>query len=39
MPEFQKFDAGLMGIYVDGVWCHNAFARDRDISAVDRVAP
>jgi peroxiredoxin len=31
MPEFQKFDAGLMGISVDGVWCHNAFARDRHI--------
>jgi peroxiredoxin len=31
MPEFQKFDAGLVGISVDGVWCHNAFARDRHI--------
>jgi peroxiredoxin len=31
MPEFQKFDAGLLGISVDGVWCHNAFARDRHI--------
>ena len=31
MPEFKKFDAGLMGISVDGVWCHNAFARDRHI--------
>jgi peroxiredoxin len=29
LPEFQKFDAGVLGISVDGVWCHEAFARDR----------
>ena len=29
MPEFQKYDAQALGISVDGVWCHLAFARDR----------
>ena len=27
--EFAKFDASLLGISVDGAWCHNAFAKDR----------
>lgn len=27
--EFRKFDATLMGISVDGVWSHTAFARER----------
>ena len=27
LPEFQKFDAELLGISVDGVWCHLAFAQ------------
>jgi peroxiredoxin len=27
--EFGKFDATLMGISVDGVWSHTAFARER----------
>ena len=27
--EFAKFDAVLLGISVDGVWCHAAFAKDR----------
>jgi peroxiredoxin len=31
LPEFQKFDAQLFGISVDGVWCHLAFARDRNL--------
>jgi peroxiredoxin len=31
MPEFQKFDAQLLGISVDGVWCHLAFAKDRNL--------
>ena len=26
LPEFQKFGAQLMGVSVDGVWCHRAFA-------------
>jgi peroxiredoxin len=27
--EFAKFDVVLLGISVDGVWCHAAFAKDR----------
>jgi peroxiredoxin len=27
--ELAKFDAVLLGISVDGVWCHAAFAKDR----------
>jgi len=22
LPEFQKFNAAVLGISVDGVWCH-----------------
>lgn len=29
LPEFQKFNAELLGISVDSMWCHQAFARDR----------
>src|SRR5437762_13180141 len=29
LPEFQKFGAELLGISVDGVWCHLAFAQNR----------
>lgn len=31
LPEFQKFGAELMGISVDGVWCHRAFAEGRHL--------
>jgi peroxiredoxin len=31
LPEFHKFDAELIGISVDGVWCHLAFAKDRNL--------
>jgi peroxiredoxin len=31
LPEFRKFDAELLGISVDGVWCHQAFARERNL--------
>jgi peroxiredoxin len=31
LPEFQKFNAELLGISVDGVWCHAAFAQDRKL--------
>jgi len=31
LPEFQRFDAELLGISVDGVWSHLAFARDRNL--------
>jgi len=30
-PEFQRYGAELLGISVDGVWCHLAFAKDRRI--------
>jgi len=31
LPEFQKYGAKLLGISVDGVWCHAAFAKDRHL--------
>jgi peroxiredoxin len=29
LSEFQRYGATLLGISVDGVWCHAAFAKDR----------
>ena len=31
LPEFQKLGAKLVGISVDGAWCHAAFAKDRKL--------
>ncbi|HET6362952.1 MAG TPA: redoxin domain-containing protein [Gemmatimonadota bacterium] len=31
LPEFEPFRAALLGISVDGVWCHAAFASDRKL--------
>jgi peroxiredoxin len=31
LPEFRKFEAELIGISVDGIWCHLAFAKDRSL--------
>jgi peroxiredoxin len=31
LPEFQKFGAELLGVSVDGVWCHRAFAETRHL--------
>src|SRR5258708_8681513 len=31
LPEFRRFHAELIGISVDGVWCHAAFAQDRKL--------
>jgi peroxiredoxin len=31
LPDFQKYRAELIGISVDGVWCHAAFAKDRNL--------
>jgi peroxiredoxin len=31
LPEFQRFKAELLGISVDGVWCHAAFSPDRKL--------
>jgi peroxiredoxin len=29
LPEVRRLGAELLGISVDGVWCHDAFAKDR----------
>lgn len=31
LPEFRKFNAELVGISVDGIWSHLAFAQDRNL--------
>jgi peroxiredoxin len=31
LPLFQTYNAQLLGISVDGVWCHVAFAKDRNL--------
>jgi peroxiredoxin len=31
LPEFREYGAELVGISVDGMWCHGAFARDRNL--------
>jgi len=31
LSEFREYRAELIGISVDGVWCHAAFARDRKL--------
>jgi peroxiredoxin len=31
LPEFHKLGAELIGISVDGAWCHAAFAADRKL--------
>ncbi len=31
LSEFHRFKAVLIGISVDGSWCHAAFARDRNL--------
>ena len=31
LPEFRKFKAELLGISVDGVWCHDAFTEKRNL--------
>ncbi|MEO8130902.1 MAG: redoxin domain-containing protein [Bryobacteraceae bacterium] len=31
LPEFHKHHAELLGISVDGAWCHAAFAKDRKL--------
>ncbi len=30
-PEFAEFDAQIIGISVDGIWCHLAFSKDRKL--------
>ena len=31
LPEFQKFGAELLGISVDGPWCHKAYSEARKL--------
>ncbi len=31
LPEFREYGAEILGISVDSVWCHAAFARDRNL--------
>src|ERR1700739_2391060 len=31
LPDFQRHGAELLGISVDGSWCHEAFAKDRHL--------
>ncbi len=31
LPQFQELGAELVGISVDGSWCHSAFSRDRKL--------
>jgi peroxiredoxin len=31
LPEFRRHGAELLGVSVDGAWCHQAFARDRKL--------
>src|SRR5437867_2959980 len=32
LPEFERYNARLLGISVDGAWCHAAFARNRKLA-------
>jgi peroxiredoxin len=32
LPEFQKYDAELVAISVDGVWCHQAYKAARHLN-------
>lgn len=31
LSEFRRYNAALIGISVDGIWCHLAFAQDRKL--------
>ena len=31
LPEFRRLNAELVGISVDGIWCHLAFAQNRNL--------
>src|SRR5260370_7201120 len=31
LPEFHRLKGQLVGISVDGAWCHAAFAKDRNL--------
>ena len=31
LPEFQRLNAEVIGISVDGVWCHLAFSKEKNL--------
>lgn len=31
LPEFEQYSAQILGISVDGAWCHKAFAENRKL--------
>ena len=31
LPEFQRLNAEVMGISVDGAWCHLAFSKEKNL--------
>src|ERR1700724_4647867 len=31
LPEFKRFNAELLGISVDGAWCHKAYRQNRNL--------
>jgi peroxiredoxin len=31
LPEFEKYGAQLLGISVDGAWCHAAYAKENNL--------
>jgi peroxiredoxin len=31
LPEFKRFNAELLGISVDGAWCHSAYRQSRNL--------
>ena len=31
LPEFQRLNAEIIGISVDGVWCHLAFSKEKNL--------
>jgi peroxiredoxin len=31
LPEFKRLGGELLGVSVDGIWCHLAFAKDRKL--------
>lgn len=31
LPEFERYGARILGVSVDGMWCHRAFAENRKL--------
>jgi peroxiredoxin len=31
LPEFRKCGAQMLGVFVDGAWCHGAFTENRHL--------